>query len=506
MNIRSVASQFTIYVYSRDLDSGAGAKVSLAHAGYDAYFFEDADALETRIGEKAPHIVVFPTLALTMGLSDFIEKILKMNGEIRFVLIAHPSQFETLASYNEYGLVDIVGDDTLALPERVLWAVDRACEKLYLTYQNEQLIDKLKQPGAEAVPQPMPGLGQESGSAPFADGNGSAAAGGFSVLDRVSEYATANSKEELIQKFFEVTGVEKALFLKFLPTVSSFVVTNAAGIPSESFQGVGCKLEGPEAKDLATQIALGVVPPTLGKLLKDAFQFDPVRLRPLLAHGQLEGLVVTDYLATPLESKFVEDFALFSIYFGLRGLEKRVEALEVTDPVTGVYNRQFYSARLNEEISRARRIQQPLSVVKLALDDFFELEASLGEAARDQILKNLADVIVKTSRTNDFTCRSGQNEFALILPHAPRQGAMIRAERLRRIVAGTQMLDNGLKISISLGISEYPTLCQTADQLDESSTKALTHIQDKGGNKLCLSKAPADHKPDFVVPEPPTNG
>lgn len=495
MNIRSVASQFTVYVYSRDLDSGAGAKVSLAHAGYDAYFFEDTDALEARVAEKAPHIVVFPTLALTMGLSDFIEKILKMNGEIRFVLIAHPSQFETLASYNDYGLVDIVGDDTLALPERVLWAVDRACEKLYLTYQNEQLLEKLNQQPTDARPDAGPVAGSDAASAPV-----------FSVLDRVSDYATANSKEELIQKFFEVTGVEKALFLKFLPTVSSFVVTNAAGIPSENFQGVGCKLEGPEAKDLATQIALGVVPPTLGKLMKDAFQLDPVRLRPLLAHGQLEGLVVTEFLATHVEAKFVEDFALFSIYFGLRGLEKRVEALEVTDTVTGVYNKQFYTARLTEEISRARRIQQPLSVVKLALDDFFELEASLGEAARDQILKNLADVIMKTSRTNDFTCRSGQNEFALILPHAPRQGAMIRAERLRRIVAGTQMLDNGLKISISLGISEYPTLCRTADQLDESSTKALTHIQDKGGNKLCLSKAPVDHKPDFVVPEPPANG
>lgn len=482
MNMREISPEFTVYVYARDVEPGAAVKVGLARAGYDAHFFESSDSLLERVAAKAPHVVVFPTLSLTMGLSDFIEKILKLNGEIRFVLIAHTSQFETLSAYSDYGLVGIVADDAVALPERVQWTVDRACERLYLTYQNEQLLERVRRAEmAPVVPAQPPGSS-------------------FPVAERIADYGMAESKEELLQRYLIHWGDRRALFLKYLPSLASFVVTHASQIPSDSFQGVGCRLEGPEAKDLAVQLSLGVVPPSLAHLLKSAFQIEAPRLRSVMVSGRLEGVIASATASSEVETALSEEFALFSLAYTARALEKKIEALEVSDPVTEVYNRQFYFNRLQEEVSRARRIRQPISVVKLALDDFFELEQSLGEAARDQILKNLAQLIHKTSRTNDFTCRSGMNEFALILPHCNRQGAMIRAERLRRIVAGTQMMENGLKISVSLGISEYPTLCTTAEALDESSTKALAHIQDKGGNKLCLSKAPSDHVPDFAVP------
>ena len=94
------------------------------------------------------------------------------------------------------------------------------------------------------------------------------------------------------------------------------------------------------------------------------------------------------------------------------------------------------------------------------------------------------------------------NEMAMILPHCSKKGAAIRAERLRRIVEGTTFMENGMKVSISLGVSEYPSLCDSAKTLDETATKALTHILDKGGNKICLYKAPDSHHPEFEVVDP----
>src|SRR5690606_36572567 len=114
---------------------------------------------------------------------------------------------------------------------------------------------------------------------------------------------------------------------------------------------------------------------------------------------------------------------------------------EVQDFVTEVYNRNYYFKTLADELERARRLTQPLSVVKVALDDFYEIESSLGEAVRDELLKGLAGTITKTSRTNDVTCRTGMNEMALVLPHCSTNGAALRAERLRRIIEGTAFLD-----------------------------------------------------------------
>jgi GGDEF domain-containing protein len=88
----------------------------------------------------------------------------------------------------------------------------------------------------------------------------------------------------------------------------------------------------------------------------------------------------------------------------------------------------------------------------------------------------------------------------MVLPHCSKKGAALRAERVRRVIEGSSFLDKGMKVSISLGVSEYPSLCDSAKTLDETAAKALAHIADKGGNKICLYKAPESHKPEFEVP------
>jgi diguanylate cyclase (GGDEF)-like protein len=221
----------------------------------------------------------------------------------------------------------------------------------------------------------------------------------------------------------------------------------------------------------------------------------------LYAHNNLEGVFVySGEVPAQNTTSLSEEFSLMSLCYANFVLEKRVDTLEVQDYVTELFNRNYYQKILAEEVTRARRLKQPISVVKIALDDIYEIESSMGEAVRDELLKSVAAIIMKTSRTNDVTCRTAANEMAMILPHASKKGAAIRAERLRRIIEGTSFMDNGMKVSISLGVSEYPSLCDSAKTLDETASKALLHITDKGGNKICLYKAPESHKPEFAIP------
>ncbi|MGZ3691590.1 MAG: GGDEF domain-containing protein, partial [Pseudobdellovibrio sp.] len=99
----------------------------------------------------------------------------------------------------------------------------------------------------------------------------------------------------------------------------------------------------------------------------------------------------------------------------------------------------------------------------------------------------------------DYTCRTAENEFSLILTNCNRKGAALRAERLRQTLKTESFSEAGILVTVSQGISEYPSLTKSADNLDESARKTLDFIVTKGGDKICIYKAPVDHKPDFQV-------
>lgn len=490
MDIRDYSSQFTVFVYTTNVNLGASAKVYLSQAGYDAYFFQDLETLFDRMKENAPHILVFSTTALAGSLSDFVNQTLQINDDIRFLAVSATSQFEILAQYNSYGFVDVISDEEAALESRILWATDKACERLFLTYQNEQLYDDLQgtKEKLNAVQNEVQALQpQES---PVA------------ISSRIAAYKVAESKEDMLHKFLQHIPKEAlCIYFKYLPSVRSFVATHGRGVPNSDIQGVGVQLESDDMRTLSEKVSLGQLPERFSRMLKEAFGFNPPKALPLYAYHSLEGVFV---FSGSLDPKYIaeinEEFTLLSLCYSNFALEKKVDSLEVQDFVTELYNRNYYFKVLENEVSRGRRLKQPLSVVKMSIDDLYEIESSLGESVRDELLKAVATVTHKTSRTNDVTCRTAANEIALILPHCSRKGAALRAERLRRIIEGTALLESGMKISVSLGISEYPSLCDSAKSLDESATKALLHITDKGGNKICLFKAPETHKPDFEVP------
>jgi diguanylate cyclase (GGDEF)-like protein len=156
--------------------------------------------------------------------------------------------------------------------------------------------------------------------------------------------------------------------------------------------------------------------------------------------------------------------------------------------------------KLEEEIARARRLENAVSVVRISVDHLNEIEQSFGRSNRDVILRTIASIAKKTSRVNDIACRTEDNEFYLIIPHCARKGAALRAERLRRIIEGHAFAINDLKVTISCGVSEYPSLSKGASDLEASASQALEFISNRGGNKVCLFKPKQEFKPDFEVP------
>src|SRR6185312_17132501 len=105
------------------------------------------------------------------------------------------------------------------------------------------------------------------------------------------------------------------------------------------------------------------------------------------------------------------------------------------------------------------------------------------------IMRTVARILDKHSRVNDIVGRTSPDEFGLLLPHTSKQGAMIKAERLRRIfeaAAFDRVLKDFPRLTVSLGVSEYPSLSRDAEELMQSADEALYQVR-KAGNKACVA-------------------
>jgi diguanylate cyclase (GGDEF)-like protein len=489
MSFRKQRSEFTIFIFFSDSDLNKEMKGSFVEAGYESFIFADQDLLLQRIREAAPHVILFSIDALEGSLSDFVSQVVESNGEVQFACVAPVGQSDTLNEYREYNFGALIPSGE-HLPIRCLWSVDQICENLYRTYQNEALLGQLEKLQAEAAEVKAKLTTLENRKPLIREAL---------LSEKLSVFQGAQSKEDYLNLFLNRIPC-RAIFFKFLPTVNSFVATLSQGIEIEELKGVGSRLTTEESKTLLEDLHEGRVPSSLAELMRDGLQVDRYFSRPVTIYQGLDGLLIfwgdSDFQMAMIENEFLA----FHLLYQQAHLIRRFESVDIHDSVTELYNRAHFVKKLDEEIARARRLQKAVSVIRFSIDHLSEVEQSFGRSNRDVILRTIASIIKKTSRVNDLACRTEDNEFSLILPHCARKGAALRAERLRRIIEGHAFAINDLRITISCGVSEYPSLSTSATDLEVSVGKALEFIVSRGGNKVCLFKPTQEFKPDFQVP------
>ena len=177
-------------------------------------------------------------------------------------------------------------------------------------------------------------------------------------------------------------------------------------------------------------------------------------------------------------------------------LERYQQALETanaelvaernTDALTGIPNRGAFDRRLDEEVIRAQRYGNPLSLVVLDVDRFKRYNDSFGHAAGDEVLKAVASMLRDISRASDYVARFGGEEFTAVLPGTSLNGAAIMSERFRRGVAEAPW--ERRPVTISVGVAELAE-GDTASSLLERADEALYAAKSAGRN--CVVEAQA---------------
>ena len=162
----------------------------------------------------------------------------------------------------------------------------------------------------------------------------------------------------------------------------------------------------------------------------------------------------------------------------------------LTDALTGCHNRRSFEMQLDRELQAARRRHQPLSLVMLDLDQFKQLNDSAGHDAGDAALRKLGNCFRQELRGVDLAARFGGDEFALILPNAYSEGAMLVAERLRARIEQIDVPGFG-RLSASIGIATFPSHASTRAEMVIAADAALYRAKRTGRNRVCV----ADNSP-----------
>jgi diguanylate cyclase (GGDEF)-like protein len=185
----------------------------------------------------------------------------------------------------------------------------------------------------------------------------------------------------------------------------------------------------------------------------------------------------------------------------------------VYDGLTGCFNRTHGMKVLDAELQRAMRARAPFSLIMLDLDYFKSVNDRFGHLCGDAVLTAVGKRMRELLRNSDVKCRYGGEEFLVLLPDTPSEGAMHVAESLRKELAKTSVMWNGETVSTtaSVGMAVASAGELDARALIGRADAALYRAKQEGRNRVCAEKDPRAERtaqtPSNVqtFPEPPAS-
>jgi diguanylate cyclase (GGDEF)-like protein len=239
-----------------------------------------------------------------------------------------------------------------------------------------------------------------------------------------------------------------------------------------------------------------------GTMVRDAFGSDDFFAAVLTRAGQLSGVLVQpSQAARPGEKESLQQLASqINTLLDYADVFDSMFNQAMLDDLTGLFNHRYLTVRLPQEVARASRHGHPLSVLFCDVDDFAAYTENNGRISGYSLLAKVATMLKARTqqeqpgfsfRTSDVPVRYGLEQFVVLLPETPKQGAVTKAERLLKVVESenfpggdTQPLG---KVSLSIGIATFPEDAADAVSVLEAADLALNQARERGKNRLQTS-------------------
>jgi len=238
------------------------------------------------------------------------------------------------------------------------------------------------------------------------------------------------------------------------------------------------------------------------RLCSQVRSLDRTRNMPILAITEpdnnarmMRGLEigVNDYLMRPIDK--LELLARARTQVRKRRYAERLRdnvqisiEMAITDALTGLFNRRYLESHLATLVDQAVTRTKPLALLVLDIDYFKSINDNYGHDAGDDVLREFALRIKRSIRGIDLACRSGGEEFVIVMPETDMAVAAMVAERLRRRIAGEPFaIEQGARsipVTLSIGIAALRGREDTAASILKRADQALYRAKRDGRNRV----------------------
>jgi two-component system cell cycle response regulator len=208
-------------------------------------------------------------------------------------------------------------------------------------------------------------------------------------------------------------------------------------------------------------------------------------------------LGVNDYLMRPIDrqellARVSTQIRRYRYTERLRTSVRASMEMAITDALTGLYNRRYLESHLAQVIAHAVNRGRLLSVLTLDVDFFKSVNDTYGHQAGDRVLQEMAGRLRAAIRNSDLACRTGGEEFVVVLSGTDLHTAERVGERVRKMVAAKPFLAAPgchLSITVSLGVASLLGVDDAPEDLLKRADEALYRAKREGRNRVSLSAA-----------------
>lgn len=211
--------------------------------------------------------------------------------------------------------------------------------------------------------------------------------------------------------------------------------------------------------------------------------------------SQILDLLLSTYEGALLQKRELEQ-TNSQLNDALDTIKKRnteIAELAVRDPLTTVFNRGYFNDTFSGAIKRAKRYAQPLSLIMCDIDHFKMINDHYGHQTGDKVLKEVAQCLSNSLRQGvDWIARYGGEEFVIVLAETGEEGALLMAERMRKLVAEF-LIDCGpqpIRLTASFGVSfcaKENMQDLTLNSMVEVADRCLYQAKHEGRNRCCCA-------------------
>jgi diguanylate cyclase (GGDEF)-like protein len=174
-------------------------------------------------------------------------------------------------------------------------------------------------------------------------------------------------------------------------------------------------------------------------------------------------------------------------------LHEETKRLSLTDGLTGIWNRRFFTMQFRQVLATATRFERPFSVLMMDLDFFKQVNDTYGHQRGDAILIEFAQRVTGAVREVDTFARYGGEEFICLLSETDQSGALITAGKICELIRNEPFESAGegpISLSVSIGVASHPEHGDSFKTLVEAADRALYSAKESGRDKVVVANPP----------------